>query len=140
MDVAQQIFAETKKVGTRTARPTRQILFNWKSVYNILEWKQQGIRQHIHDALVRAVEQRWEKADTGGGHRQFVGKNDRKRHIVVDTLGLLIAVVTTHTASIQYQDGAALVWQNIKQCRRLKFELRPMKRNDGGFTFFHYKP
>lgn len=34
--------------------------------------------------------------------------NGRKRHIVVDTLGLLLAVVV-HPASVQDRDGARLV-------------------------------
>ena len=40
--------------------------------------------------------------------------NGRKRHIVVDTLGLILAVVV-HAASIQDRDGAKLVWKRLCQ-------------------------
>ncbi len=39
--------------------------------------------------------------------------NGRKRHILVDTLGLLIAVVV-HAADIQDRDGGLLVFERIK--------------------------
>ena len=63
-------------------------------------------------------------AAVGGDHRQPVGQDDgkrgprgydagkkvhgRKRHILVDTLGLILAVVV-HAADIQDRDGARLV-------------------------------
>ena len=44
----------------------------------------------------------------------------RKRHLVVDTLGLLLAVVV-HAADIQDRDGAKLVLTKLKErFRRLK--------------------
>ena len=44
----------------------------------------------------------------------------RKRHIVVDTLGLLLAVAV-HPADIQDRDGARLVLQRlVGRCPRLK--------------------
>jgi Transposase and inactivated derivatives len=58
----------------------------------------------------------------GGPHGYDAGKkiNGRKRHILVDTLGLLIAVVV-HPADIQDRDGAKLVlamladsWKRIR--------------------------
>ena len=45
--------------------------------------------------------------------------NGRKRHIVVDTLGLLIAVVIT-AASVQDRDGAKLVFEEARGETRLK--------------------
>ena len=54
--------------------------------------------------------------------------NGRKRHILVDTLGLLIAVVV-HTADIQDRDGGLLVFQRIKNMfTRLKLVWA-----DGGY-------
>ena len=39
--------------------------------------------------------------------------NGRKRHLVVDTLGMILAVVV-HSAGIQDRDGAKLVLEKIK--------------------------
>ena len=49
-----------------------------------------------------------------GAHGYDAGKkiNGRKRHIVVDTLGMIIAVVV-HAASIQDRDGARLVMAKL---------------------------
>jgi putative transposase len=52
----------------------------------------------------------------GGGERGYdAGKRvpGRKRHIVVDTMGLLLAVVV-HSASVQDRDGVKLVTEGIK--------------------------
>jgi putative transposase len=61
--------------------------------------------------------------EVGGVQRGYdAGKKikGRKRHIVVDPLGLILSVVV-HAASIQDQDGAKLVLQNIKSFyKRLK--------------------
>ena len=53
--------------------------------------------------------------ESGGPKGYDAGKkvNGRKRHILVDTLGLLLVLVV-HTADIQDRDGLALV------CRRLR--------------------
>ena len=50
-----------------------------------------------------------------GPHGYDAGKkvNGRKRHVLVDTLGLIIAVVV-HGANIQDRDGAKLVLNGIK--------------------------
>ena len=48
--------------------------------------------------------------EVGGGERGYDAAknvNGRKRHIIVDTLGLLMAIVV-HAASIQDYDGAKL--------------------------------
>ncbi|HWB14713.1 MAG TPA: IS5 family transposase [Pirellulales bacterium] len=63
--------------------------------------------------------------DIGGERGYDAGKKvaGRKRHIVVDTLGLLLAVVV-HPANWQDQDGAMLVLQTLhlmrERFRRLK--------------------
>ena len=54
--------------------------------------------------------------ESGGTQRGYdAGKkiNGRKRHIVVDTLGLILSVVV-HAANIQDQEGAKLVLHGIK--------------------------
>ncbi|NMD08786.1 MAG: IS5 family transposase [Phyllobacteriaceae bacterium] len=52
--------------------------------------------------------------EAGGPHGYDAGKkiNGRKRHIMVDTMGLLLAVVV-HVAAIQDRDGAKLVMMRI---------------------------
>lgn len=55
-------------------------------------------------------------AAEGGGERGYdAGKRiaGRKRHIVVDTMGLLLAVVV-HSASVQDRDGVTLVTTGLK--------------------------
>ena len=80
-----------------------------------------------------------------GGHRQPVGQDRRKRgahgydagkkingrtrHIVVDTLGLGLAVVV-HAASIQDRDGAKLVLTLLKG----RFPRLKMLWADGGYA------
>jgi putative transposase len=102
----------------------------WKTVYNNF-WKRRndGTWKRIHDALVRQVRKSVGKepeptagiidscstktTEVGGTSRGYdAGKKvgGRKRHIVVDTLGLIISVVV-HAASIQEQEGAKLVLQ-----------------------------
>ena len=54
--------------------------------------------------------------EVGGVRGYDAGKkiNGRKRHIMVDTMGMVIAVVV-HEASIQDRDGAKLVFEKFKQ-------------------------
>ena len=55
--------------------------------------------------------------------------NGRKRHILVDTMGLVLAVIV-HAGNIQDRDGARLVLAKIAQCMpRLKL-IWP----DGGYA------
>jgi len=112
----------------------------WKTAYNnFLKWRNDGTWKRLHDALVRQVRKSVGKKPTptaaiidsssaattevGGVQRGYdAGKkiSGRKRHIVVDTLGLILSVVV-HAASIQDQDGAKLALQNIKNTyKRLK--------------------
>ena len=104
---------------------------NWKTVYHYFRlWRIQGIWEQLHDRLrdqvrkdagreagpsAAVIDSQSVKTTEAGGPRGFdAGKqvNGRKRHIVVDTMGLLLAVVV-HTAAIQDRDGAKLVMMKI---------------------------
>jgi putative transposase len=111
----------------------------WQSVYGYLrDWKRAGIWQRIHDRLRAKVRQRAgrHKHPTGGcldsqsvkttsvpGVRGFdKGKmvNGRKRHVLVDTLGLLMAVAVT-PASVQDPAGARLLLPRLGgSCKKLR--------------------
>lgn len=104
----------------------------WQTVYGYFRgWIRIGLWEHIHDALYRAVrylEGREESptlaiidaqsSKTGPDARGEVGfdagKNvkGRKRHIVVDTLGMILKA-DVHSAGIQDRDGAAIVLDKI---------------------------
>jgi putative transposase len=69
--------------------------------------------------------------EAGGPHGYDAGKkiNGRKRHIVVDTMGLLLAVVV-HVAAIQDRDGAKLVMMNLAG----RFARLKLIWADGGYA------
>jgi putative transposase len=143
----------------------------WQSVYSYYrDWKRSGTWQRIHDTLRAKLRQRSgrHKQPTAGcldsqsvkttavpGVRGFdKGKlvNGRKRHILVDTLGLLLVVVVT-AASVQDRDGARLLLSRLRGAgkklrliwvdgsyrgqlldwvaERFRFRLRPVLRPDG---------
>ena len=111
----------------------------WQSVYGYFrDWKRDGIWQRIHETLRAMVRQRAgrHKHPTAGcldsqsvkttsvpGIRGFdAGKrvNGRKRHILVDTLGLLMAVTVT-PASVQDPAGARLLLTRLSgACKKLR--------------------
>lgn len=143
---------------------------NWKSVYHYFrQWRDSGDWQRLHNTLraqVREQEGR-HKHPTAGcldsqsvkttqipGERGYdAGKqvNGRKRHLLVDTLGLLVVIVVT-AASVSDPAGARLVFQRLrgigKKLRliwvdgsyrgqlltwvadRFRFILRPVLRNE----------
>ena len=74
-----------------------------------------------------------ERQDDGkGGLRGYdAGKkvSGRKRHVVVDTMGLVLAVVV-HAADIQDRDGAKLVFGKLKD----GFERLQLIWADGGYA------
>lgn len=93
-------------------------------------WRDEGMLRTINNALVMAareladkqpsptagvIDSQSVKTTESGGIRGFdAGKkiNGRKRHIVVDTLGLMVGLVV-HSAGIQDRDGAPDVLKTI---------------------------
>jgi transposase len=106
----------------------------WATVFwYFKQWRQDGVVDRLHDALrdqVRDAEGRDPMASAGCMDAQSVkgadtvgaavrgfdaGKkvNGRKRHIVVDTMGLLLFVVIT-SAGVQDRDGARTLLEKVK--------------------------
>jgi putative transposase len=103
----------------------------WKSVYHYFRlWRKEGIWKRIHDTLRARERQRngrhkhatagsldsqsVKRSAIGGQHGYDAGKkiDGRKRHILVDTLGLLIAVMVT-AASVSDPAGARLLLRTL---------------------------
>ena len=143
----------------------------WTIVYYYFSvWKQNGILEQIHECLVEKIrKQRNKKEEPSVGiidaqsvKSTLVSSQDKgfdagkkikgiKRHIIVDTLGLILAVVI-QSASVQDRDGAISVinkltenWKKIikifadsgyrgeliaKVQTRFKIELEIIKRNE----------
>ncbi len=104
----------------------------WQSVYHYFrQWRDSGMWQRMHDTLRARVRRRAgrHKHPTAGcldsqsvklaarpGPRGYdAGKHvtGRKRHVLVDTLGLVLVVVIT-AASVQDRDGARLVLRRLR--------------------------
>ena len=106
----------------------------WETVYGYFrDWRKDGTLDRVHDALreqVRVTQearnpapsagivdsQSVKGADTVGAESRGydAGKkiNGRKRHIVVDTVGLLLVVMVT-AASVQDRDGARPTFKRL---------------------------
>ena len=109
------------------------------------QWRRNGVWPTMHDRLRRAVRvqegrdpepsaaisdsQSVKATRTTGSRGDDAGKkiNGRKRHLLVDTLGLRLFVVV-HVASVPDRDGAKLVLEN---CRN-KLPRRQLLWGDGG--------
>jgi len=111
----------------------------WESVYyHFRKWETDGTWARVHDTLRAAVrgQSGKHKQPTAGAidsqsvkttsvpsSRGFDGGkliNGRKRHLLVDTLGLLLVVVVT-IASVQDRDGAKLLlWKLAGSGKKLR--------------------
>jgi putative transposase len=111
----------------------------WQSVYYYFRcWRDDGTWQRIHDTLRAAVRRKAgrHKQPTAGcldsqsvkstavpgprGYDKAKNVNGRKRHILVDTLGLLLVVVVT-AACVQERDGAKLLLYRLTgACKKLR--------------------
>jgi len=104
---------------------------SWQKVYGyFLRWTENGTWTRIHDALrdrtrrkagrkehptAACLDSQSVKTKALAGEKGFdAGKKiqGRKRHLLVDTLGLVLAVVVT-AASVQDRDSAKLVFQAL---------------------------
>lgn len=124
---------------------------NWSTVYNVFwRWRNAGTWQKIHDALrakarkaagkkstptVAIVDSQSVRTAEGGEEKGYDAAKKitgRKRHVAVDTLGLLLAVVV-HAADWQDQDGAEWVMDKLgEQFHRIKVIFGDLAYGRGG--------
>jgi transposase len=115
----------------------------WETVYGYFRrWDEDGTMARIHNDLREAVRKKEGRnatpsagivdsqslrgADTVGcatrGYDAGKKVNGRKRHIVVDTLGLLMVTVVT-AANLQDRDGGKLVFRLVHRISRGETDL-----------------
>lgn len=105
----------------------------WQTVYGYFRrWRKDGVWEQMNDALREAIRlqagrqaepsaaiidsQSVKTTETKGvrGYDSNKKVNGRKRHILVDVMGLLLAVLV-HEASIQERAGAKTLLQRVKK-------------------------
>lgn len=111
----------------------------WQSVYYYFRcWRNDGTWRRIHDTLRAEVRRQAgrHKHPTAGcldsqsvkctavagvrGYDKAKQVTGRKRHVLVDTMGLLLVVVVT-AACVQERDGAKLLFQRLTgACKKLR--------------------
>lgn len=123
----------------------------WQTVYFYFrQWKKQGLLQRIYQALhekirlkagkqaspsLGIIDSQSVKTSLAGGSRGFDNAKKtkgRKRHIAVDTLGFIIALVV-HRADIAERKGAKFLFQRIAKFR-INFPRLIKFLVDGGYS------